>query len=72
MFEDTKQLIESCIDGFNICLFAYGQTGSGKTFTMTGSPEMPGLIPRSIIEFFSIVNETNRNATRFVAIIMHF
>lgn len=43
MFEDTKRLVESCIDGYNVCLFAYGQTGSGKTFTMTGSPDMPGM-----------------------------
>lgn len=27
VFEDTKRLVESCIDGFNVCLFAYGQTG---------------------------------------------
>jgi hypothetical protein len=37
VFEDTKRLVESCMDGFNVCLFAYGQTGSGKTFTMTGT-----------------------------------
>ena len=27
VFEDTKRLVESCMDGFNVCLFAYGQTG---------------------------------------------
>jgi chromosome segregation ATPase len=30
VFEDTKRLVESCLDGFNVCVFAYGQTGSGK------------------------------------------
>ena len=29
VFEDTRRLIESFLDGFNVCLFAYGQTGSG-------------------------------------------
>lgn len=29
VFEDTKRLVESCLDGFNVCVFAYGQTGSG-------------------------------------------
>ena len=29
IFEDTKNLIQSCMDGFNVALFAYGQTGSG-------------------------------------------
>jgi DNA repair exonuclease SbcCD ATPase subunit len=27
VFEDTKRLVESMIDGFNVCLFAYGQVG---------------------------------------------
>lgn len=57
VFEDTKRLVESCIDGFNVCLFAYGQTGSGKTFTMTGSPSMPGLTPKAIDELFRLINE---------------
>ena len=30
IFEDTKRLVESCLDGFNVCVFAYGQTGSGR------------------------------------------
>lgn len=34
VFEDTRRLVESFLDGFNVCLFAYGQTGSGKTHTM--------------------------------------
>lgn len=29
VFEDTRRLVESMLDGFNVCLFAYGQTGSG-------------------------------------------
>lgn len=57
VFEDTKRLVESCMDGFNVCLFAYGQTGSGKTFTMTGSPELPGLTPRAIDELFRLIKE---------------
>lgn len=34
VFEDTQPLIQSVLDGFNVCIFAYGQTGSGKTYTM--------------------------------------
>lgn len=30
IFKDTKELITSAIDGFNVCIFCYGQTGSGK------------------------------------------
>lgn len=49
MFNELAQLIQSCIDGKNVCIFAYGQTGSGKTYTMEGveGPE-EGVIPRSV------------------------
>ncbi|XP_050225461.1 kinesin-like protein KIN-14G [Mercurialis annua] len=40
VFSDTRPLIRSVLDGFNVCIFAYGQTGSGKTFTMTGPKEL--------------------------------
>jgi hypothetical protein len=29
IFKDTKHLMTSVIDGYNVCIFAYGQTGSG-------------------------------------------
>lgn len=70
VFEDTKRLVESFLDGFNVCLFAYGQTGSGKTFTMTGSDSNPGLTPRAIEEMFRLIAErthcTSRVSTYFV------
>ncbi|KAH8077613.1 hypothetical protein JL720_9998 [Aureococcus anophagefferens] len=31
VFEDTSNLIQSCLDGFNVCIFAYGQTGSPRS-----------------------------------------
>ncbi|XP_058799880.1 kinesin-like protein Klp98A isoform X2 [Phymastichus coffea] len=47
------EVIESAFEGYNACVFAYGQTGSGKTFTMMGSPESQGLIPRICKTLFS-------------------
>jgi hypothetical protein len=69
VFADTKKLVQSAVDGFNVCIFAYGQTGSGKTFTLSGPtgdvskwmecaaqnlPETAGIQPRSIHELFRI------------------
>lgn len=33
-------------------MFTYGQTASGKTHTMKGSPQDPGLIPRTLEQVF--------------------
>jgi len=54
VFEEVSQLVQSAIDGFNVCIFAYGQTGSGKTHTMEGGEEEgeEGIIPRTIAKIF--------------------
>eukprot|EP00759_Apiculatamorpha_spiralis_P048889 PhF_6_TR44143/c1_g1_i2/m.67502/K17914/KIF13; kinesin family member 13 len=39
-------LLKHTFDGYNATLFAYGQTSSGKTYSMMGTAENPGLIPR--------------------------
>ncbi len=31
IYTDTGFLVQSAVDGYNVCIFAYGQTGSGKT-----------------------------------------
>lgn len=55
VFEDTKRLVQSAVDGYNVCIFAYGQTGAGKSFTIQGSDENPGIAPRSFIELEKII-----------------
>ncbi|KAI8031386.1 Kinesin-like protein KIN-14I [Camellia lanceoleosa] len=61
VFEDTKYLVQSAVDGYNVCIFAYGQTGSGKTFTIYGSENSPGLTPLATYELFKILKrDTNK------------
>ncbi|ESQ31065.1 hypothetical protein EUTSA_v10003527mg [Eutrema salsugineum] len=62
VFEDTKYLVQSAVDGYNVCIFAYGQTGSGKTFTIYGQENNPGLTPRATKELFKILK---RDSNRF-------
>eukprot|EP00741_Cyanophora_paradoxa_P021668 tig00000241_g20914.t1 len=54
VFEDTKPLVTSVLDGFNVCIFAYGQTGSGKTYTMEGPEHDRGVNYRAIRELFNL------------------
>ncbi|KAI6246844.1 Kinesin-like protein klpA [Erysiphe necator] len=49
VFEEISQLIQSALDGYNVCIFCYGQTGSGKTHTMS-SPD--GMIPRATKQIY--------------------
>ena len=46
------------MEGFNAVIFAYGQTASGKTFTLSGSPNNPGIIPLSITDLFAGIRQT--------------
>ncbi|XP_031641217.1 protein claret segregational [Contarinia nasturtii] len=60
IFELVSPLIQSALDGYNVCIFAYGQTGSGKTFTMDGTESMPGIIPRTIDLLFDCFQQNKR------------
>jgi kinesin family protein C1 len=53
VYEEVSQLVESALDGNRACVMAYGQTGSGKSFTMIGSADQKGLIPRAAEQIFA-------------------
>ncbi|KAH6938465.1 hypothetical protein HPB50_009413 [Hyalomma asiaticum] len=62
VFSETNSLVQSAMDGYNVCIFAYGQTGSGKTYTLTGVSnteqlEAEGIAPRAFRRMFELVKE---------------
>ena len=51
----AQSAVASVVEGFNASIIAYGQTGTGKTYTMEGTAEAPGIIPRAIGDIFAHV-----------------
>ena len=49
IFDELSQLVQSALDGYNVCIFCYGQTGSGKTHTMSSDD---GMIPRAVKQIY--------------------
>ncbi|NWY55811.1 KIF15 protein, partial [Chionis minor] len=65
----AKNIVESCMNGYNGTIFAYGQTGSGKTFTMMGPSDsdnfthsLRGVIPRSFEYLFFLIEREKEKA----------
>ncbi|KAL7737375.1 hypothetical protein ACLKA6_012985 [Drosophila palustris] len=50
-----RDILDNAFQGYNACIFAYGQTGSGKSYTMMGSQESKGIIPRLCDKLFSAI-----------------
>lgn len=50
-----RDILENAFQGYNACIFAYGQTGSGKSYTMMGSQENKGIIPRLCDALFGLI-----------------
>lgn len=47
-----EEFLDHNFEGYHTCIFAYGQTGSGKSYTMMGTQDKPGLIPRTCEDLF--------------------
>ncbi|XP_029354966.1 kinesin-like protein KIF13B isoform X4 [Echeneis naucrates] len=60
-----ESLLNNAFQGYNACIFAYGQTGSGKSYTMMGSGDQPGLIPRLCSALFDRTQKEQREEESF-------
>ncbi|XP_018357799.1 PREDICTED: centromere-associated protein E-like [Trachymyrmex cornetzi] len=56
-----QSILDAMFSGYNSCLIAYGQSASGKTYTMMGTKEDPGLIPRLCEGIFSKIEQENEH-----------
>ncbi|PVI06417.1 kinesin-domain-containing protein [Periconia macrospinosa] len=62
VFEEISQLVQSALDGYNVCIFCYGQTGSGKTYTMSSQD---GMIPRATAQIYSEAQRLEEKGWRY-------
>jgi kinesin family protein 5 len=51
-------MVEISQIGFNGTILAYGQTASGKTYTMEGTDDSRGIIPRVVDMVFAAIDES--------------
>eukprot|EP01065_Artemidia_motanka_P015586 TRINITY_DN19340_c0_g1_i1.p1 TRINITY_DN19340_c0_g1~~TRINITY_DN19340_c0_g1_i1.p1 ORF type:complete len:703 (+),score=237.78 TRINITY_DN19340_c0_g1_i1:52-2160(+) len=62
---DSGQIYDSCVsphvdsvlDGVQVCVAVYGKADTGRTFTMLGTPDNHGLIPRTIADLYTRASE---------------
>ncbi|KAK2172609.1 hypothetical protein NP493_947g00027 [Ridgeia piscesae] len=60
-----KDILERAFEGYNACILAYGQTGSGKSYSMMGTNEQKGIIPRLCDALFDQIKEKEANDLGF-------
>jgi kinesin family protein C2/C3 len=57
VYSEVRPLVESALDGCNVCILAYGQTGAGKTFTMEGVISAPGIAAQAMTDVFRMLTD---------------
>lgn len=67
-----EEFLDHNFDGYHTCIFAYGQTGSGKSYTMMGTQEQPGLIPRTCEALFARIRDEPEPNTTYSVHVSYF
>ena len=56
VYEEVNMLIQSMVQGNNICIMSYGQTCTGKTYTIQGEQNNEGIASRAARELFETID----------------
>lgn len=67
-----QEFLDHNFQGYHTCIFAYGQTGSGKSYSMMGTPDHPGLIPRTCRDLFERIEANNSPNVTFTVRVSYF
>jgi kinesin family member C1 len=65
IFGEISQLVQSTLDGYNVCIFCYGQTGSGKTYTMSAED---GMIPRATHMIYDTITKLKEKSWTYTMV----
>lgn len=49
VYEEVRELVQTALDGQNVCIFSYGASRSGKTYTLEGPCEAQNYEQRGVI-----------------------
>lgn len=67
-----EEFLDHNFEGYHTCIFAYGQTGSGKSYTMMGTPQQPGLIPRTCEDLFERIEASDSPHISYTVRVSYF
>jgi len=67
-----REFLDHNFQGYHSCIFAYGQTGAGKSYSMIGTPENPGLIPRTCHDLFERIESNDNPNVTFMVRVSYF
>ncbi|XP_023932076.1 kinesin-like protein KIF13A [Lingula anatina] len=66
-----KEVLDKAFQGYNACIFAYGQTGSGKSYTMMGTAEQKGIIPRLCDALFEQITNNQDESLSYKCVVSY-
>lgn len=62
VFSCVEHLVPAVIEGFTSTVISYGPTFGGKSYTMVGTEQEPGVIPRAVELIFKLLEEKKAHA----------